>query len=234
MVVRNNAKVFFAGQDAKAEDVLANDKTAGWGEDIVPRTPTGRVPKRETGSRHAESGVSVGSRLFNWQRVYAKKLKNYDYYESPVLDIRVEFPGDESVVRLASLHTLSQNPWLPIYRMQYYTGIIYVWGTPGQMTGVRDFDINNPSTTTRSTVASYNFQLATSTSETTNPMLILGIDGKSLHVRLAFLSRVTRNYLQWSRAIWYTPILGRVTHSFNRPTGPQDPNSLTYLKVIIF
>ena len=225
MVVRNDAKVFFAGEIAKAEDVLENDKTAGWGQDFIPRTPIGQAPKRASGQRHASSGVSAGTTSYPFDEIHAKSFINLDYFESGVFAVR-GFPSSSSL-------SVPFRDWKPHYRLRYFSKYMVVFGNPSQQVGVRAFDPYDSNT--HSGVSSFYMFENNIDTVFPNPALEVSKDGTQLTFRLTYDDGqvADRASLTGLVSTWFLEN-DSVRLFFNRQTFSDNPTHISWAKVLVF
>ena len=226
MVVRNDAKVFFANEEARAEEVLNNDKTAGWGQDFIPRTPAGQAPKIESGRRQASSAVSAGTTRYPFDEVNAKSIINLDYFETDVLDINYAPVHDPTEF------DVTVGGWENHYRLRFFSKYMVVFGVHGKADALRDYEPYD--TTTHVTGVDHYVFESTHAGIATNPKLTLTKDGTDLELSLLITDLPAQNSLTLMGVMstWFVESVDlTLTLNTNRT---QATDRYSHMKVLIF
>ena len=109
-----------SGQTARADEVMGNDRTAGWGENIVPRTDLG-VPE-------ADSDLQLGTITYPFANINVQRM-DLNYYDSGRIDIRTT--QATTSYDLNSLSESHQTAWVRGNLLDYYKNAVLVLATSG-------------------------------------------------------------------------------------------------------
>ena len=101
---------FTSNTTANADQVMGNDRTAGWGEDILPRT--------DRGTPLADSDVQFGTYLYPFSEIVVNRA--IAFYDSGRLDIRQDGVDQTHSINLNNLTESYQTAWTASDRFKYF------------------------------------------------------------------------------------------------------------------
>ena len=101
---------FTSNTTANADQVMGNDRTAGWGEDILPRT--------DRGTPLAGSDVQFGTYSYPFNEIVANRV--VAFYDSGRLDIRQNTVSTTRSINLNTLTESYQTAWTANDNFKYF------------------------------------------------------------------------------------------------------------------